>query len=800
MFRQREKVVSRELNVVRTVEHSVKQGGWLNPIYDRLLIPPEYLVLVDRRGRFDHLAEFVEGMIKRLETHGVFITAYVFDGDPRLCFPLQGKDAPRSLNELAARYDNMRLIIFSEAQGLLSPVSGRLAPWSRLFNRWIHRSVLTPESPMNWGVTEHELQREFTVLPGTTDGLATFMRIIQGEEKVGEINAWADSAVPAILQERPQRWIERDAPPASQIDALLEELRVYLGEEGYAWFESCAVYPELQWQITITLGKLLKDKNGISLLDSKRMIDLARLPWFRYGIMPDWLRTRLVLDLEPDQEEEIRAVLEALLVTAVQGHGESLNLEVAYERRDWTSRFARPLLRLLQRVADTENPVRDHVFLDFMLQRFNLAVRVPETFRRQLFSRIGDQVGWKLLLQWIGVNLLPVITLTIVYLDPAGFFSTFTFMAGALQGLALGLAQWWFLRRFWRLNFWLWAGSIIFGVGLAIYINQLTGTSVSINYFGFWIMTVLGLIQSALLARWNVHFVQMWLFGSLLAGLINSIMSYFLPADINSAFLDFIGVMVASSIIYSLVSGWVFLYILRKRDSDSIRLVRSIWVVVNAVGFFLGFFLGALVAYVGGDINDMYVYLFLPIWMFVIAISQWFALRSFRFRRSGAWLICTFIAFVLGYLLSATENLNKYFYDYLYDLSIVSWIGLAIGTISGLFQALIWRRSGLKPFQMLVWFLSNSIGWLITLSGMVVLEAMSSISLSLDHFLAAAMLIGMAYGLITCWPLQPFLREAIRHQQASKESETYIDRKPWFLPLAIISKLRSRDPSARNSL
>jgi ABC-type xylose transport system, permease component len=387
LYRQRTQVASKELNVIRTVEKSVQHGGWLYPIYDHLMIPPEYLVLVDRRSRFDHLAEFMEGMVKGLEIHGVFVTAYAFDGDPRLCFPLHGKEAPQSLNELAARFEDRRLIIFAEGQGLLNSVSGRLAPWARLFNRWAYRSVLTPEPPANWGTTERELQHEFTVLPGTVDGLATFMRIIQGQEKAKEIDIWSDSALPTRLQERPQRWIERDSPPASQIDELLENLDVYLGEEGYTWLKACAVYPQLQWQITITLGQLLKDAQGKSLLRPNLLIDLARLPWFRYGNMPNWLRMRLVLDLSFRQEKEVRTVLEALLVTAVQGHGESLDLEVAYERRDWTSRLARPLLRILHRQNPSESPIHDQVFLDFMLQRPNLAVRVPEALRRRLFGR-----------------------------------------------------------------------------------------------------------------------------------------------------------------------------------------------------------------------------------------------------------------------------------------------------------------------------------------------------------------------------------------------------------------------------
>jgi len=52
-------------------------------------------------------------------------------------------------------------------------------------------------------------------------------------------------------------------------------------------------------------------------LTEERLAKLARLPWFRYGYMPDWLREQLIKDLSLSQEDKIRTVLYKLFLTAL---------------------------------------------------------------------------------------------------------------------------------------------------------------------------------------------------------------------------------------------------------------------------------------------------------------------------------------------------------------------------------------------------------------------------------------------------------------------------------------------------
>ena len=141
---------------------------------------------------------------------------------------------------------------------------------------------------------------------------------------------------------------------------------------------------ELHWNITIYLGNVLKAAEGHCLLEVCSLNNLARLPWFRYGYMPDWLRSLLIATLTQEQKHTIRTVLQDLLVTAVQGTVGRFQLEVAKNHRSFLPTLANPILHILSRRMPEGSPLRDYLFLSFMTGMHKLALEVPDAFSRLL--------------------------------------------------------------------------------------------------------------------------------------------------------------------------------------------------------------------------------------------------------------------------------------------------------------------------------------------------------------------------------------------------------------------------------
>ncbi|NEQ73026.1 MAG: hypothetical protein F6K23_08020 [Okeania sp. SIO2C9] len=508
-LRRRIRVSSNELDIDKTVEKTLRGGGWFAPVYRYHQVLPEYLVLIDRANYSDHQARFVKEMIAQLTHNEVLITGYYFDGDPRVCFPMTGKEPPSKLLEIALKYSQHRLIVFSNADSFFSSLTGEPEPWLDLFSSWPERAVLTPKPSEHWGYQELELSREFIVLPATNDGLIDLIRSIEYGKLPYVPSEKSRTPFPEALRVRARRWIERVPPEPWLVDDVLESLRHYLGKAGYYWLSACAVFPELHWNLTVYLGNMLLTDDGSSLLQACRLTDLDRLPWFRYGYMPDWLRSWLIYELPRQQEDEIRQLLRGFLVVQPdeQGFVGRWQLEIARQHSNVVSRLAQPFLRLLSREAPADSLLRDYIFQEFMAGRKSLAVKMPKELRQQLRRKSSQQVGWGFLLQWVLANFVGGAVcgyVAVAVTDAIGTNSNAMIwvIIGATFGLVIGLTQWLVLRtKLSQTGWWILATAlsfvISFTVGMLVSeaLSLSAADNVPITLIGGAIGAVIGLTQ-----------------------------------------------------------------------------------------------------------------------------------------------------------------------------------------------------------------------------------------------------------------------------------------------------------------
>ena len=584
-FRQRVQVPSNEFNVEGTVEKTVQKAGFFTPVYDYRQVFPEYLVLIDRQNYGDQQARFVTEMIDRLIQNQVFITGYYFDEDPRLCFPMRGKVTPRTLQEIAAKYSNSRLIIFSDAEGFFSSVTGELENWSELFSSWSTRAVLTPKPSEHWGYQEWELSRQFIILPATPSGLMDLIKSIQYGQDSSTQREKFRAPLPEALRVRPRRWIERDPPEPWLLKEVMTSLRSYLGAAGYYWLSACAVFPKLHWNLTLYLGNTLQTEEGLALLQAGQLNDIVRLPWFRYGYMPDWLRIWLIYKLPAQQEQNVRSALEALLVTAVQGTVGSLQLEIARKSGNLLSWLAQPLLHLVARKASEDSPLRDYIFLDFMTGRKQkIAVRLPAALRAQLVvGQPALKVGWRIYLQWVLANVFggalgfPLSDIVYDSIEAQVGGTLGQAISGAMIGAALGLAQWLIIRRgVSKTGSWVLVTTVSWGMALALY--ESIGGALGRTVGGATIGAALGFAQWLVIRR-RVSKSSSWV----LATTVGLAMGWSLGLAIYEAATEamyraigeamyesvseaIIGAM--SGLVYGVVTGAVLLWLLQNRKQS----------------------------------------------------------------------------------------------------------------------------------------------------------------------------------------------------------------------------------------
>ncbi len=365
-------ISSHRLNLKATVRQTIQAAGWFTPVSKTLKQLPEYLMLIDRASFKDHQARRIEVLFTKLLTEGVFVERYYFNVDPRRCYALH-QSTPLRLNDLAVRHPDHHLMIFSDGKGLMNPNTEQVVDWIQEFVDWEQRSLFTLEEPSQWDYREQALAKsDFLIMPATETGLMALVEQLHADRDAPFFRSPQSDVFPAMLGEQPRRWLEPRTPNPETITALLQQLSDFLGQTGYAWFSACAVYPEIRWQLTLGLG----DK--LNCFSEERLTKLARLPWFRYGYMPNWLREAVLAQLAPSQRQGIYAALEALFQTAKDKIATDEQLSIALDG---------PLLP----VREQDKPINEYVFLTFMAD--NLAFDVSEKLYKKLVSSPAQQLS-----------------------------------------------------------------------------------------------------------------------------------------------------------------------------------------------------------------------------------------------------------------------------------------------------------------------------------------------------------------------------------------------------------------------
>ena len=393
-----------DLNLPATVSKTARNAGIFTPTYQRLRSSPEYLLLIDRLGVHDEQARVGEGLLASLVRNGVYVESYFFQGDPRLCQSLTTYDKQRpavTLRYLAGRYPDSRLLLFSDLESFYDSTTGNPRPWLGQFDAWTQRALLTPKPPDRWGYREDGLrEHQFSLLPVNSDGL----RLLGDWLNYGQLPEPETSSTvvfPPSVADLPERWLDREQPEGRAVEAMLSEVRSYLGDDGYQWLCACAIYPEVIWELTIAYGYwLFAAQPAWTDNRTELILRLVRLPWFRHSYMPEWLRIRLIDHLAAPENrktcDQIRDNLEQLLLTAVKSPDKVVTLEIAVPKREtFYKRLRSYLSRLGMKLyfirQNKQELLRDYVFLSFMTGRQvnPRGVRLPELVK-QIFFRDGN--------------------------------------------------------------------------------------------------------------------------------------------------------------------------------------------------------------------------------------------------------------------------------------------------------------------------------------------------------------------------------------------------------------------------
>jgi hypothetical protein len=389
-----------EVDVLATIEATARRAGAFSPVFAPRSRTPEYLVLIDQATTRDIQATLFENVARRLLTHGVAADLFFFDGDPRVCWQPGHNSERFRFETIAASYARHNLMIFTAGERFSDRLTGRPARWVQNFFSWFRDPVLfTPRPVMQWDAMEWMLARcGALVLPASGAGIATY--VARGE-RAPQVSWNARSPlVPRLIEEDEEMWVATAQPPPDLVRQLVRDLELALGRDAMTWLGACAVYPGLDWAVLLYLGKELKVPNF-----EDNLLALARLPWFRLGYMPDWLRTRLLWTIDKPEERRVREALFAMFQQAV------------FDKSGGKVRLSH--YRDLAHALGTGHELSEHVILDFMSNRkvTPLHLSIPQRFAlrvEEYLERNARRTNHQLRPRWAA--------LLLAYVPLAGMF------------------------------------------------------------------------------------------------------------------------------------------------------------------------------------------------------------------------------------------------------------------------------------------------------------------------------------------------------------------------------------------
>ena len=296
-MRQREDAGHRVLDLPRTLSATIDAHGYPTFRFRAVRRPPEYVVLLERRSRLDHFTALTDTLLGKLQEDGVLLARYYFERNPRFVF--SASDERFDLENLVSAHEGYRLLVVGSSECLLDPGTAGIADWAQgAVGHCAHRAVLVTDAPGRRRVAR--LQEA---------GLAVFAADLAGFEAAvdffraggrGEGKPFPEFrralAAPIALESEADLAVGQDGP-----------------SPGLAWLAACAVYRDLNWNLTLRLGRAVCGAAESGPVSEEQVSQIARTRWLREGVIPAHWRDRLVARIPERLAEPVRQTLLGVL-------------------------------------------------------------------------------------------------------------------------------------------------------------------------------------------------------------------------------------------------------------------------------------------------------------------------------------------------------------------------------------------------------------------------------------------------------------------------------------------------------
>lgn len=291
-------------DIQKSIHKSVRNAGFSSVVYSSDWKDRKYLFLTDNRQPEAHITCFLNHVVNALSAAITTVVRYNYNGDAGMVQDMYGNWM--SLESLAYRYENYHLIIIGNGYSLFENDYMMLKKKLHdTFQKWKFRSIITPVPLPDWSYHEEQLQKNnFQLVPAETDAVELLAKAI------------AEDTV--VIRQQLYKRLEHTYSITSSNFQTVHGLKEYLNNEKcFQLVCSLAVYPRLQWALTLALFSALLKNNTTgepsAELTHDLLLKMARIPWLHADRLDDNIRLQLLNSLTVETETKARETILGLL-------------------------------------------------------------------------------------------------------------------------------------------------------------------------------------------------------------------------------------------------------------------------------------------------------------------------------------------------------------------------------------------------------------------------------------------------------------------------------------------------------
>ena len=292
-----------QLNLKKTIRQTIAGSGFPSLSFSPRTQPADFLAFIDQDIPQAHDVKLFEYIVRQLQREQVNITSYNFYKEPLLLSNDQLNHHLLPVDKVSRLYPDTMLFIFTNGNSFFQSTGTNLKSWvSDKFRPWKHKIIITTVPVNDWDYKEPALLRAgFTVVPADVN--ASYLV----REEIAEVINRQKLNKHFIPANYSARFIDFDD---------WRQLKKYLGNDPLLmkWVCSLAVYPSIDWKITVALGKAIEEHSDEKkIVTYSNLLKLSRIRWMQTGLLKDEMRLEMLRQLDNNTESLARKKIVELL-------------------------------------------------------------------------------------------------------------------------------------------------------------------------------------------------------------------------------------------------------------------------------------------------------------------------------------------------------------------------------------------------------------------------------------------------------------------------------------------------------